>query len=75
MADDFDVQQESLITNFISVTGVDRERAIFFLQSSAWNLEVRGYEFSVWGLKSTAGFLILHFHTCKFCPGFDGSLL
>ena len=33
--------QEGLIKNFIAVTGVDRERAVFFLQSAAWSMDVR----------------------------------
>ena len=33
--------QEALISQFRGVTGVDEERAIFFLQSAAWNVDVR----------------------------------
>jgi hypothetical protein len=35
--DDF---QSALIDNFMAVTGADAERASFFLQSAAWNLQV-----------------------------------
>lgn len=46
MADiDISSSQESLVDSFIGITGVDRERAIFFLQSAAWNLDVRAIEF------------------------------
>ena len=34
-------KQEEIIDKFIVVTGAERERAVFFLQSAAWNLEVR----------------------------------
>lgn len=39
--------QEALIANFISITGADKERAVFFLQSAAWNLEVSSDCFSI----------------------------
>ena len=35
-----DDYQMALIDQFIAVTGVSRERASFFLQSAAWNLQV-----------------------------------
>ena len=30
---------EAVLENFISVTGVDRERATFYLQAAGWNLQ------------------------------------
>lgn len=33
--------EEDLISQFMDVTSVDRERAEFYLASSAWQLEVR----------------------------------
>ena len=38
---EYSSSQESLIDSFIAITGVDKERAAFFLQSAAWNLDVR----------------------------------
>lgn len=32
---------DDLISQFMDITGVDRERAEFYLGSSAWQLEVR----------------------------------
>ena len=32
---------EEMVKNFKMITGVDQERAVFFLQSAAWNLDVR----------------------------------
>lgn len=32
--------QKELINSFKAVTGVDDERATFFLQSAAWNMDV-----------------------------------
>lgn len=40
MADGGKDQEEASIDNFRGITGVDRERAVFFLQSAAWNLDV-----------------------------------
>lgn len=37
MADD----QEKLIEQFCAISGVDPERSRFYLESSAWNIEVR----------------------------------
>lgn len=36
-----DDRQEALLDNFISVTNCERERAVFYLQASRWDLEVR----------------------------------
>lgn len=36
-----DDSQEALLDNFISVTNCGRERAVFYLQASRWDLEVR----------------------------------
>ncbi len=33
--------REDLVRSFRVVTGVDEERATFFLQSAAWNMDVR----------------------------------
>ena len=35
-----DDYQRALVDEFIGVTGTDEERATFFLQSAAWNLQV-----------------------------------
>ena len=35
-----DRSKEDLIDNFINITGVTNDRARFYLESSAWNLEV-----------------------------------
>ncbi len=35
-----DPAQEEKIVQFVSVTGADNERALFYLQAAAWNLEV-----------------------------------
>ena len=35
-----DDYQKALVDNFMAVTGADAERASFFLQSAAWNLQV-----------------------------------
>ncbi len=35
-----DPTQEESIVQFVSVTGADNERALFYLQAAAWNLEV-----------------------------------
>lgn len=40
MAEGGDDFQRALVDNFIAVTGADVERATFFLQSAAWNLQV-----------------------------------
>ena len=42
MAEGTDDYQKGLIENFIAVTGADVERASFFLQSAAWNLQASG---------------------------------
>lgn len=34
-------QYDNLISQFIGVTGVDNEQARFYLESAAWQLEVR----------------------------------
>ena len=41
MAEGEDDYQRGLVDNFIAVTGADAERATFFLQSAAWNLQVK----------------------------------
>lgn len=33
--------RDELVSQFADVTGVDAERALFYLESSAWQLEVR----------------------------------
>jgi len=33
-------EQRSLISRFVSVSGVSEERAKFYLESASWNLEV-----------------------------------
>ena len=35
-----DRSKEDLIDNFVNITGVTNDRARFYLESSAWNLEV-----------------------------------
>lgn len=35
-----DNNQDVLIERFCGVTGAEKERAIFYLQAAAWNLEV-----------------------------------
>jgi hypothetical protein len=35
--------RDELLSQFTDVTGVDAERAKFYLESSAWQLEVRQY--------------------------------
>ena len=40
MATGGDDYQRALVENFVAVTGADAERATFFLQSAAWNLQV-----------------------------------
>ena len=40
MATGGDDYQSALVDNFMAVTGADAERASFFLQSAAWNLQV-----------------------------------
>ena len=34
-------ERESLISRFVSVSGLSEERAKFYLESASWNLEVR----------------------------------
>lgn len=38
-----DPAQHEKIVHFVSVTGADDERARFFLQAAAWNLEVTSH--------------------------------
>ena len=33
-------QKESIIQQFVGVTGIDHDRARFYLESASWNLEV-----------------------------------
>ena len=40
MAEGGDDHERALVDNFKVVTGADAERATFFLQSAAWNLQV-----------------------------------
>jgi hypothetical protein len=35
-----DKAKQDMIDNFIKITAVDQDRARFYLESSAWNLEV-----------------------------------
>ena len=35
-----DKAKEDMIDNFVNITSVDKDRARFYLESSAWNLEV-----------------------------------
>jgi len=35
-----DKAKQEMIDNFVGVTGVDKSRAQFYLESAAWNLEV-----------------------------------
>lgn len=55
MAEGEDDLQKALVDNFIAITGADVERASFFLQSAAWNLQVR--RVCVCGLYLHAGLL------------------
>jgi hypothetical protein len=33
-------EQETAVGSFMGITGVDKERAVFFLQSAGWNVDV-----------------------------------
>lgn len=33
--------RDNLLSEFVNITAVDQERAKFYLESSAWNLEVK----------------------------------
>ena len=35
--------KEGLVAQFMAITGVDTERATFYLESAGWNLDVRLY--------------------------------
>lgn len=41
MADQKQQEEGELVAQFTAISGVDADRAKFFLESAAWNLEVR----------------------------------
>lgn len=45
-----DKDKEGLVSQFTLISGVDAERAKFYLESAAWSLEVR-IRTSVWAVR------------------------